>query len=61
MGERQRTRTYINRDKDIQSVMRSPFLGLLVVFFCRVVSDNKRVFGQFFEKAFGCCAVDVEV
>jgi hypothetical protein len=55
------TRTYINGDGNIQSIMRRPHFPIVIKFLCCIVAHHQRVLGQFLEEAFGCCAVDVKV
>jgi hypothetical protein len=56
-----RGRAYINRYEDIQPIMLGPHFRVIIVLLCCVMADHERIFGQFLEEAFGCCAVDVEV
>lgn len=48
-------------DEDVEPVVLRPYLGVLVVFFGRVVAYNEGVLGQLLEETFRCRAIDVEV
>jgi hypothetical protein len=54
-------KAYINRNEHIQPVVLGPRLRVLIVLFCRVMADYKRVFRKLLEEAFRRCAIDVKV
>lgn len=59
--KRDRGRTYINGDEDIQPIMLGPYFPVIVVFFCCVMADHQSILREFLEETFRRCAVDVEV
>lgn len=58
---KKKKKTYIDRDVDVNAIMRNPRPPLLVVLLGCVVAYHEGILGELLDKAFGGYAIDVEV